>query len=98
MPAEWLRRHRTQDGSPRTIPMNESVTRAYARPKRARQRAGRDHLVFSIKSLRLWFLSALSKTKIEHHRRHDNRHTFTSDTEVRSRASAVSIAQWEESE
>jgi hypothetical protein len=43
----------------------------------------KDVLVFSIKSPRIWFLSSLSKAKIEHYRWHDNRHTFCSRLAMR---------------
>ena len=58
--------------------MNESVTQAMRDLKERGKERDKDALVFSIKSPRMWFLSALSKAKIEHYRWHDNRHTFCS--------------------
>jgi integrase len=74
---------RTKNGSPRTIPMNESVTKAMRELKERDKERDKDALVFSIKSPRMWFLSALSKAKIEHYRWHDNRHTFCSRLAMR---------------
>jgi integrase len=69
---------RTKNGSSRTIPMNAAVTRAMEEFRAKATSTSRQTLVFPFKSPREWFLTALSRAKVEHYRWHDNRHTFCS--------------------
>lgn len=69
---------RTKNGSSRTIPMNSAVMKAMEEFRERATSTSRGTLVFPFKSPREWFLSALSRAKVEHYRWHDNRHTFCS--------------------
>jgi site-specific recombinase XerD len=74
---------RTKNGSPRMIPMNDAVMKAMQEFAKRATSTSRDAFVFPIKSPREWFLTALSKAKIDNYRWHDNRHTFCSRLAMR---------------
>jgi site-specific recombinase XerD len=74
---------RTKNGSPRMIPMNDAVMTAMQEFAKRATSTSRDAFVFTIKSPREWFLTALSKAKIDNYRWHDNRHTFCSRLAMR---------------
>lgn len=74
---------RTKNGSPRMIPMNDAVMKAIQEFAKRATSTSRDAFVFPIKSPREWFLTALSKAKIDNYRWHDNRHTFCSRLAMR---------------
>ncbi len=74
---------RTKNGSPRMIPMNDSVIKAMEEFVRRLKSASRDALVFPIKNPKDWFKPAMADAKIENYRWHDNRHTFCSRLAMR---------------
>jgi site-specific recombinase XerD len=74
---------RTKNGSPRMIPMNDTVIKAMQEFSKRSVSPSRDALVFPTKNPKRWFLSALSQAKVENYRWHDNRHTFCSRLAMR---------------
>lgn len=74
---------RTKNGSPRMIPMNDSVMNAMEEFTHRAKSASRDALVFPIKNPKDWFKPAMADAKIVNYRWHDNRHTFCSRLAMR---------------
>jgi site-specific recombinase XerD len=73
----------TKNGSPRMIPMNDSVLKAMEEFAQRSQSTSRDALVFPIKNPKDWFKPAMVDAEVVNYRWHDNRHTFCSRLAMR---------------